>query len=563
MLKRAVIFFLILLAAVVQGATLPYAKSFPIALPGKAVPELAEPVFTNVQMQKGAPKLKWKNISALEKETVLTKAIAGIDLDGVLLNRKITVEANRITVRFTLTNKTKHLRYASFGFRSRYRIGRSGIDVNYIPTENNVLDMDYQNSLWNFYSKPGQWHYNLVEPWYATLNRNRTGVAVLADYNTLAAAYLSNDMLVRGMMFDGGMLPPGKKFVTEIKVLPLKNMNSVATVTDRFSAGFGTAGNLQLEILPYRNGMLKGDVVVKEVTGRQLGKANVQVNGKVMQIAVVGINAKKPSTQTVNFGKLNGIPFEQYRENGFRTQSLPMIPPIFTHKRVMPPKKNVASEAGQVIVKRQNKALLLFGFYANFYRFDKIFKKGWKLETISATPQGITQIPPASTIDQYQFILMGNVNYESVRPMLTRLESYVRNGGVLVVCGGPFAYGCGGYHGTVLEKLLPVYPKPFDLRPGAGDRVYDKGIPFALPGNDAPQVWWLHKVKCKAGSQILMKAGKDPLLVKGKYGKGTVLAFLGSPLGNPKKTDRPFWESGVYLNWMKQILGDAAGKEIK
>ena len=239
-----------------------------------------------------------------------------------------------------------------------------------------------------------------------------------------------------------------------------------------------------------------------------------------------------------------------------------MVPPVFTHKRNIPPKKADTAAGNQIQIKQQKKALLLFGFYANFFRFDKIFKN-WKLNTISATPQGIPDIPPATTIGEYSFILLGNVNYESVRPMISRLESYVRNGGNLVVCGGPFAYGCGGYDGTVLEKLLPVIPKPFDLRPAAGDRIYDKAVSFSLPGKDTPQLWWLHKVQCKPGSEILLNAGNDPLVVKGQYGKGTVLAFLGTPLGNPKTSDRPWWDSVQYLEWMKQILGKIAGKELE
>ena len=131
---------LLLIGVNLFAANLPYAKSFPITLPGRAVPALADPVFSNMQMEKGAPKLQWKNISALEQETVLTKTAAGLDLDGVTLIRQIKAEQDRITIRFTLKNTTKHLRYVSFGFRSNFRIGQHGIDVNYIPTENNVLN---------------------------------------------------------------------------------------------------------------------------------------------------------------------------------------------------------------------------------------------------------------------------------------------------------------------------------------------------------------------------------------------------------------------------------------
>ena len=551
-----------LLHAAAFAASLAMPQGISLTLPGKAVPELAAPVFSNQQMKKGAPKLKWKKLSETEERVILTGKNAGPDLDGVILTRSIRRDDRMVTIRFTLENPTGKMRYSFFGFRSRFRIGKTGVDRNYVPTENNVLDLDHQTSLWGYYTKPGEWFFNLVEPWYAVLNGNRTGVAYLADYQAVSAAYLSSDMLTRGMMIDGGMLPPGKKFSTEIRILPLKNMNSVATVTEKFSAGFGKEGKVTLELLPYQDGVYSGEVTIRDVKGKELGRETVRFNGKAMRLNTCAVEREKPKTQTVNYGKINGIPFEQYQENGFRTQPLPMVPPLFTHKRMIPPKKETADNSSGQAVTRQKKALLLFGFYANFYRFDKIFA-GWKLETIPATPQGITQIPPASTIDEYQFIILGDVNWESLRPMITRLIAYVRNGGILIVCGGPFAYGCGGYKDTPLEKILPVKPVPFDLRPAAGDGIFDRGISFDQPKDKPPQVWWIHKNQCRPGSKILVKAGSDPLIVKGTYGKGTVIAFLGSPLGDPKAEDRPFWNSAGYIALMKQILGTVSGKELK
>ena len=553
---------MLLLHAAAFAASLAMPQGIALTLPGKEMPELAAPVFSNRQMKKGAPKLKWEKLSETEERAVLTGKDAGLDLDGVVLTRSIRRGDRMVTIRFTLENPTGKMRYSFFGFRSRFRIGKTGIDRNYVPTENNVLDLDHQNSLWGYYTKPGEWFFDLVEPWYAVLNGNRTGVAYLADHQVVSAAYLSYDMLTRGMMIDGGMLPPGKKFSTEIRILPLKNMNSVATVTEKFSAGFGKKGKVELELLPYQDGVYSGEVTIRDVKGKELGRETVRFDGKAMRLNTCAIEREKPTTQTVNYGKINGIPFEQYQENGFRTQPLPMVPPLFTHKRVIPPKKETADNSSGQAVTRQKKALLLFGFYANFYRFDKILA-GWKLATIPATPQGITQLPPALTIDEYQFIILGDVNWESLRPMITRLISYVRNGGILIVCGGPFAYGCGGYKDTPLTKILPVEPVPFDLRPAAGDEVFDRGISFDQPKNDPPQVWWIHKNQCRPGSKILVKAGNDPLIVRGSYGKGTVIAFLGSPLGDPKTEDRPFWNSPEYIALMKQILGTVSGKELK
>ena len=56
---------------------------------------------------------------------------------------------------------------------------------------------------------------------------------------------------------------------------------------------------------------------------------------------------------------------------------------------------------------------------------------------------------------------------------------------------------------------------------------------------------------------------ESPFGILFSYGKGTVIAFLGSPLGDPKAEDRPFWNSAEYIALMKEILGTVSGKELK
>ena len=543
---------------------------------GKEPVCVGSPVFSSAQMEQGAPMLKWT--TAVEKssnyisfvQTVnLDKSTTGIDLDGVKLVRELKINAGSDELIFNvkLTNPLQVKRYASFGFMNVFLLANNGLDTTYIPTEKNVLDVNIQSSLWSYYAKPDAWYFDLTDGFMAVNNPSlKQGVGMAFDYNLASSAYISNDGRTRGWMLDGGALAPDGSLETSFRIVPVKGLSSIYKVAPEFCAGFsGVDNNITIEFLPVKNVELKGDVEVIQADGKKLTEKQFTLKGEANKISNYVLKIDKPVTQTVNKVAVNGIKFEQYRENNFRMQPLPMVPLLVSYLPEVPPRKAPALSGGTVSTKREKKVLLLFGIYANFSRFDKILAD-WKINTVSAIPQGIRDMPPASTIDEYALIILGDVNIESVRPMMSRLAAYVRNGGVLLVTGGPFAYGCGGYAGTFLDSMLPVESRPFDLRPAAGDNDFNKPLTFngeRVEKNTAPELYWLHKVKVKDNSQIILKAGELPLFVCGTYGKGRVLAFLGAPLGTAPHGGRPYWDSTEYIKIMQNILTDVTSEVLK
>jgi len=517
-----------------------------------SMPEL-EPAFSATQVEKGAAKLVWRKTGEGVETTVLSEQDAGLDLAGVTLTRKTSEAPGRREVVYTVENGTKELRYASFGWRTVFSIA-DGNDRNWFPTTDNVIDLTSQSSLWGYYTKPGNWQFALVEPWFAAYNPgHKKGFAFLFDFNTLCAAFGANDMMTRGVLFDGGMLPPGKKVTVTTVVRELSGLPSLATVNDRFAAGFsGPETSPSLSVLAFEDLSLDGTATQTDVNGKILGSAVVKADVKAGRVAnVCVIKSDKPETQSVLSADLNGIKFEFFRENGFRMASLPMVPAVWTHHRPMPVKKLEVPIAVKQTAK--NKALLLFGFYANVFRFPEMFPE-FEFTILSATPQGIMNSPPYSTIGEYKYIFMGDVNEESVRPIMTRLAAYVNSGGTLVLGGGPFAYGCGGYTGTFLEEMLPVKTRPFDCLPAC---VSDKDgrTAVAFDTGDA-KVFWIHRDEVKPGAEVLLKTvAGDPLLVKGRYGEGTVYAFLGAPIGDAARDAKAFWnDNPSYLETLKGLL---------
>ena len=512
---------------------------------------ILEPAFNATQVEKGAPKIEWtKNVDGSES-TVLTAKAAGIDLDGVRFSRSSESSNDFFVVTYVLENPTKELRYASVGWRTVFRVA-DGNDRNWFPTTECVLDLSIQNSLWGYYTKPGTWHFSLVEPWFAAYNPDmQSGFAFLFDYNTLSAAYGANDLQTRGVVFDGGFLRPGDRFVVTTKILEIKGLPSLATVNDYFAAGFsGPAVAPELTVYPFADIFIEGAARQVDVTGKVLGEAVVTANLKRGQPrAVAVVRSEKPTAQTVLSARLNGISFDQFRENGFRMASLPMVPPVWPVHRKMPPK--VLPGCATVRNHAEDKALLLFGFYANFFRFEEMYPE-LKFTVVPAVPDGIVNPPPASTMGGYKYVFMGDVNEESVRPMLARIAAYVRNGGTLVVAGGPFAYGCGGYEGTFMETLLPVKTHSFDCLPAcASDRDGRTAVKFS---ESDCSLFWMQMDEVKPGAEVLVSCGGKPLLVKWSYGNGRVFAFLAAPLGDEARDGAVFWKNPRYLDLMKDKL---------
>ena len=521
------------------------------------VPQL-EPAFSAAQIESGAPKLSWTLNADGSESVLLTEKVAGLDLAGVKMTRRVYGDETCTEVAFTFENLTGELRYASFGWRTSFTVA-DGADANWFPTTDNVLDLTSQGALWGFYTKPGDWQFGLVEPWFAAYNpAKRAGYAFLFDYNTLSAAYGARDMKVRGALFDGGMLPAGASLTVKTVVRSLKGLSSLATVNNDFAAGFsGPATSPALAVLAFRDLTLKGVARQTDVKGKKLGEASVDVSlkaGESRRVCVIG--SKKPETQSVLSADLvapgeRTRSFEYFRENDFRMAALPLVPAIWPHHRPLPPKK--LPETAAVRQDAKDKALLLFGFYANFFRFKEMFPE-LRFTTVSVPPQGLSKVPPAVTIGEYRYIFMGDVNEEGVRPMLARLASYVKNGGTLVVGGGPFAFGCGGYSGTFLESMLPVKTKPFDFLP-ASPSDEDGRTAVAFDGCDA-KLFWMQRDEVKPGAKVLLRtAAGDPLLVQGAYGKGRVFAFLGAPLGDEALDAKAFWNGNeAYLKVMKELL---------
>ena len=407
----------------------------------------------------------------------------------------------------------------------------------------------------------------MVDGWLALGNRKlRQGLAFSFDHQATEGVYVAENCRIRGWLVDGGVLAPGKSFQYGFQVIPLKGLGEIYHVSPEYCAGiYNEDGRIRLEFLPSAPLKILGTATVATAAGATLAQKSFELDAEPGKPASFDIETVKPKTQTVIKVEANGQTFERYCENGFRLQEIPFCPLVTSYHRSPPERRQGSGEnSPQASVARGKKALLLFGLYSNFNRFDQILA-GWDIKTIPAVANGMRELPPASNIDQYALIIISDVNIESMRAVLPRLISYVKGGGVLLVTGGPFAYGCGGYDQSPLDPLLPVASKPFDLRPACGDQAYNQALPFKgakIDPANAPEVYWLHKCALRQGAETLLEAGGLPLMAGRRHERGKVLCFLGSPLGQPGEGSKPYWDSPEYVNAMRSILTETMS-EVK
>jgi uncharacterized membrane protein len=143
------------------------------------------------------------------------------------------------------------------------------------------------------------------------------------------------------------------------------------------------------------------------------------------------------------------------------------------------------------------------------------------------------------------------------------LRQFVQTGGGLVVAGGFYAYGGGGFGQSDLAELLPVVVKgPFDVQwlpqPAA---IRPGGVVPGLPAfstGDSAVVMWLQDVAVKPAARtplVAMVGGQQrPLLAVGRFGEGRVAALAGTVYGVAPAGKTPFWECPQWPAYLAQLM---------
>ncbi len=181
-------------------------------------------------------------------------------------------------------------------------------------------------------------------------------------------------------------------------------------------------------------------------------------------------------------------------------------------------------------------------------------RRGWDSAPFPKTPEELVG---------YDIVALANVDLKSLT-LLQRdwLRGYVRDGGKLLLLGGPYGFGRGYWQDSdILAEVIPATMEPYDLRP-VGEKIPAPLAPVSAWAKAAvpwkavkPVTVWMHAVKSKPGATVHLTAAGLPALITAPYGQGTVALITLAPLGDAPRGSVPFWESKEWLSLMAALGG--------
>lgn len=145
------------------------------------------------------------------------------------------------------------------------------------------------------------------------------------------------------------------------------------------------------------------------------------------------------------------------------------------------------------------------------------------------------------------------VNGHQAINRLDLLSQWVQKGHGLLMAGGYLSFagfeGKAHYHGTAIEKILPVDIAPYDDRIETPQGISPKvsaDHPIVNGLNDLtdgviPSLLGYQRLTPNEGSQVLMTIGQDPLLIIGDHGAGRSAAFASDI--------SPHWAPEKFMHW--------------
>jgi len=191
------------------------------------------------------------------------------------------------------------------------------------------------------------------------------------------------------------------------------------------------------------------------------------------------------------------------------------------------------------------KVLQVKGLFWQQYGLDKV---------VASDSRYDLNLPDYPYVYGYDAIVLTDATYNgSAVSMRQMLRDFVQDGGRLVILGGPMTLGFGRMRYTMTDAMLPVLL--------TGDHEVARCDPPLLLGPaanvaypDKPAVYWLHDLQPRPGANVLAYAGSHPIALAATYGKGQVIVFTGTVLGEGTEISKPFWESASWTGLLKRMV---------
>lgn len=152
-------------------------------------------------------------------------------------------------------------------------------------------------------------------------------------------------------------------------------------------------------------------------------------------------------------------------------------------------------------------------------------------------------------LSSHNLVILANIDAPALQARgRALLEEYVKNGGGLLILGGPFAFQRGGYRHTALDRMLPC-DLVGDNRLKADNLIWKptdeaaKWFPKNLKWELSPRAFYYHPMRPRPTSTVLVEADGHPVVAVIPYGKGRVGVVAATVEGDPQE-QLAFWEWG-------------------
>ena len=205
----------------------------------------------------------------------------------------------------------------------------------------------------------------------------------------------------------------------------------------------------------------------------------------------------------------------------------------------------------------KNNVLIFEGISSEHYPVTKLLAfpakdvRRYTWDSPGACPNTINnyqyfKMPSFDSVENAKYIIFNdapNVHEALQKKMLAA----VKDGAKMLIMGGFFTLHKGGFAGSVLGKALPVV---FSNR---WSFAGNEKTPLEISGLQNKAVLYYHLNLQKSDeAEVIAYAGKVPVLLQKKYGKGSITVFTGTIGGGTD--EKVFWKNGALKEIFEKAL---------
>lgn len=519
-------------------------------------------------------------------------------MSNLVLTRRMTLEDGKpwITVDIAIANTNTATKM--FGFWAQQCFNPAAVQqgVTYFRPGDVGIAAEQETSAYRHTPGPPEVCYvkHPVAGWTATVDSQaQTGFVFLMDYGDMSWLYNCVGMSTTEWMYERAVLPPGKTWRTQYVIRPFAGLTSVAHAGSNSIVALAPAEkpdaldvkfSLLRSTADVTGGTLKVEIV-NLITGAKFAAPDFRFDALTEQPIEHTVTRPGPLLQQVvvraelSFTRADGSTAQEkfeYFYGGrldFSGKNLRLdMTPIYIIPSPPRQRRYLKPDLIALVPHDGFNVVWVQGMFYDRYGIDGALRRIPGASAIESVPyggllsEGLKDFPMSydEMLRQDVVVLADAAATAFDDATAERLKDFVEAGGGLLVFGGPWSLGKGGYRGTKVGKLLPVETVgagDFRLAPAALRLEKRDSVLAGLPWAEQPRCYVIQEVKPRDGVEIWLRCGDYPAMIAGKVGKGRVAVVSLVPMGDPGANEMPWWNWPHWPEALAKCLQWLAGKE--